>query len=103
MKISTLNSPIIHERKPEHDEERFAALEAAFDQLIAETEEELMCAYIYSNLSVLKYIAPVIDIVIADSVILIIEEMRVIPVDRAGLSRQEITKAMICAVKKGVS
>lgn len=99
MKISTLNSPIIHERKPEHDEERFAALEAAFDQLIAETEEELMCAYIYSNLSLLKYIAPVLDLVIADNLILVIEETRVITVDRAGLSRQAITKALICAVK----
>lgn len=101
MKISTLNVAIKHERKPEHDEQRFEALDRAFDQMIAEIEDELVCAYIYSNLSVLKYIAPVIDIVIADSVILIIEEMRVIPVDRAGLSRQEITKAMICAVKKG--
>lgn len=99
MKISTLNSPIIHERKPEHDEERFAALEAAFDQLIAETEEELMCAYIYSNLSLLKYIAPVLDLVIADNLILVIEETQVITVDRAGLSRQAITKALICAVK----
>ena len=99
MKISTLNSPIIHERKPEYDEQRFEALDNAFDQLIAEIEEELVCAYIYSNLPLLRYIAPVLDIVIADNLILVIEEARVITVDRAGLSRQAITKALICAVK----
>lgn len=74
-------------------------MEAAFDTLIAEIEEELVCAYIYSNLPLLRYIAPVLDLVIADNLILVIEETRVITVDRTGLSRQAITKALICAVK----
>lgn len=40
MKIKTMNAHIVHERKPEYDNTRFAALDAAFEELI----EELMDA-----------------------------------------------------------
>ena len=102
MKISTLSAPIIHERKPDYDDARFAAIDSAFDQLIAEIDGEIVDAFIYSNIPVLKFVAPVLDILIVDGVVVIIEEARAIPIPLPkGMSRQQITKLLLDAVRKG--
>lgn len=99
MKIATLNAPIKHERNPQFDNQRFDALAVAMDEFIADLEEECVRMYIYSHLAMLRYIAPVIDLVIADDLILIVESTQILTVERGDMNRTQITKALICAVK----
>lgn len=103
-KITHKINPIQYEQKFEalSTEKMFAALDAAYEELIAEIDDEIISAYIYSNVPVLKFIAPVMDIIIVDGTAIIIEETRAIPVNVCGMTRQEITQALIMAVKKGV-
>lgn len=99
MNLKTLPHPVKHKINIRHDNQRFEALSLEMEAFLEELESDMIAQYVYSHLEMLRCIAPVLDLIVDGNMILIVEESRILTVDRAGMNRTQITKAMICTVK----
>lgn len=93
MKISTIKNPITHERKPEFDDARFAALDAAFAELAPMDEVAEALA------PTLRMMNPDVREIVADKKVVVLEiGVTIREVDISGFNFADLYTTLLAAV-----
>ena len=99
--MKTLNRKITHKIVPIHDEQMFAALSQAFEELADGIAEEIRENYVASHLNLLRVIDPdITGLVMVGNLVVITSLERVYYADIGGLDSVGVTTALIKCVKE---
>ena len=100
--VKTLNRKIPHKIVPINDEQMFAALSQAFEELADGIAEEIRENYVASHLNLLRVIDPdITGLVLCENLVVITSLERVYYADISGLDSVGITQTLIRCVKEG--